>query len=172
MSELTFRIASLDDLPQIIDIYNSTVASRMVTSDLQPITVASRQTWFLEHNPTKRPLWVVENTAKDMVGWASYSAYPSSRPAYDITAEISIYLAENQRGKGHGKAIMQYCLAAAPALGIRNVVALIFSHNQPSLNLFRQFGFEDWATIPNIAELDGMERGLSILGKRITSKDA
>jgi phosphinothricin acetyltransferase len=40
-------------------------------------------------------------------------------------------------------------------------------HNESSLKLFRHFGFEDWATLPNIAVLDGKERGLKILGKRI-----
>lgn len=167
MSELIYRIAQIDDLPTIVEIYNSTIASRQVTSDLEPVTVASRQRWFAEHQPDKRPLWMVEESDNKVVGWASYSYYPSSRPAYNITAEVSIYLAENQRGKGYGKDIMQYCLEAAPALGIKNVVALIFSHNDPSLNLFRKFGFDDWAVIPNIAELDGIERGLSILGKRL-----
>lgn len=169
MSELIYRIAQIDDLPTIVEIYNSTIASRQVTSDLEPVTVASRQRWFAEHQPDKRPLWMVEESDNKVVGWASYSYYPSSRPAYNITAEVSIYLAENQRGKGYGKDIMQYCLEAAPALGIKNVVALIFSHNDPSLNLFRKFGFDDWAVIPNIAELDGIERGLSILGKRLLS---
>jgi phosphinothricin acetyltransferase len=44
----------------------------------------------------------------------------------------------------------------------------IFAHNEPSLKLFRRFGFSDWAVMPNIAELDGVERSLIILGKRIT----
>jgi phosphinothricin acetyltransferase len=47
------------------------------------------------------------------------------------------------------------------------LLGFVFSHNEPSLKLFRHFGFEDWASLPNIAMLDGEERGLSILGKRI-----
>ena len=36
---LHFRDAVLDDLPGIVAIYNSTVPSRLVTADLEPVTV-------------------------------------------------------------------------------------------------------------------------------------
>lgn len=32
----------------------------------------------------------------------------------------------------------------------------------------RSFGFQDWALLPNVAVLDGVERSLVIVGKRIT----
>jgi L-amino acid N-acyltransferase YncA len=43
----------------------------------------------------------------------------------------------------------------------------IFAHNEPSLKLFRSFGFTDWANLPDIAVLDGVERSLVIVGKRV-----
>ncbi|WP_244614402.1 GNAT family N-acetyltransferase [Elizabethkingia argenteiflava] len=72
-----------------------------------------------------------------------------------------------QRGKGLGKKILQYYIDNAPKFGIKNLLGFIFSHNEPSLKLFRHFGFEYWDTLPKIALLDGQERGLKILGKRI-----
>ena len=36
---MTFRDATLDDLPKIVEIYNSTVASRLVTADLESVSV-------------------------------------------------------------------------------------------------------------------------------------
>lgn len=60
MGELQFRIAEREDLPRIIEIYNSTIASRMVTADLEEVTVEQRLPWFEAHNPEKRPLWVME----------------------------------------------------------------------------------------------------------------
>ena len=53
------RLATQDDLPTIVAIYNSTVASREVTADTEPVSVASRQPWFDEHTPERRPLWVI-----------------------------------------------------------------------------------------------------------------
>lgn len=77
---------------------------------------------------------------------------------------ISILLPE---GNGLGKIALEYSLDKAKSFGVKTLLAVIFAHNEPSLKLFRNFGFEDWAFLPNIALLDGIERGVRILGKRI-----
>ena len=162
---LTYRNATLEDLAQIVAIYNSTVASRIVTADTTPVSMESKVAWFEAHNAEKRPLWMIE-ADNDIVGWVSFQSF-YGRPAYDATTEISIYLDPTQRGNGLGKAVLQHCIAVAPDYGIKTLLGFIFAHNEPSLKLFRHFGFEDWATLPNIAELDGIERSLKILGKRV-----
>ncbi|MNI89400.1 putative phosphinothricin acetyltransferase YwnH [compost metagenome] len=91
------------------------------------------------------------------------------RPAYQATVEISIYIDPENRGKGLGKKILEYCINQAPNYGIKTLVGFIFSHNTPSLRLFQQFGFEQWGQLPDIAVLDGVEKSLTILGKRITA---
>lgn len=166
MADITYRNADILDLTRIVEIYNTTISSRMVTADTENVSVESRQKWFDEHNSLKRPLWVIEDNTNKIIGWASFQSF-YGRPAYDATVEISIYLDIDQRGKGLGKQILQYCIENAPSFGVKTLLGFIFSHNEPSLKLFRHFGFEDWATLPNIALLDGQERGLKILGKRI-----
>lgn len=166
MIQLNYRDALKNDLEKIVEIYNSTVSSRMVTADTEPVSIQSRQKWYQDHNPGKRPLWVIEDTEKKIIGWVSFESF-YGRPAYDGTVEISIYIDEGQRGKGLGKSVLQYCIDNATKFGTKTLLGFIFSHNEPSLKLFRHFGFEDWATLPNIALLDGQERGLKILGKRI-----
>ncbi|MFV0141409.1 MULTISPECIES: GNAT family N-acetyltransferase [Empedobacter] len=163
---LTYRDAKRSDLEKITAIYNSTIASRLVTADTEPVSVESKIKWFEEHSPEKRPLWVVENEAKEVVGWVSFQSF-YGRPAYDTTVEISIYLDATQRGKGLGKQVLEYSITKAPEFGIKTILGFIFSHNEPSLKLFKHFGFEDWGNYPNIAILDGIERSLTILGKRI-----
>lgn len=165
-SGLRYRDATLNDLPVIVEIYNSTVAGRMVTADTEPVSVESKQKWFYEHNTGDRPLWVIEDETNSIVGWASFQSF-YGRPAYNATVEISIYLSQGQRGKGLGKRVLQYCIDKAPALGIKTLLGFIFQHNGPSLKLFQHFGFETWATLPDIAVLDGEERSLVILGKRV-----
>jgi L-amino acid N-acyltransferase YncA len=160
------RLARFDDLPAIVAIYNSTIASRKVTADTEPITVESRHAWFAEHTPERRPLWVIE-TDGQVIGWLSYSNF-YGRPAYAATAELSIYLHEDARGKGLGRYFLEQAIAYAPQIGIRTLLGFIFGHNEPSLKLFEAFAFERWATMPRVANLDGIERDLIILGKRIT----
>jgi phosphinothricin acetyltransferase len=166
MEELTFRNATLEDLPKIVDIYNSTIPSRMVTADTENISVESKVQWFHEHNPENRPLWMVEDSANNILGWVSFSSF-YGRPAYNGTVEVSIYMEESCRGKGFGKQVLQYCIDNAGKFGVKTLLGFIFLHNEPSLKLFRYFGFEDWGTFPDVAVLDGVERTLIILGKRI-----
>ena len=63
-----------------------------------------------------------------------------------------------------GAALLAHAIAAAPRLSIRTMLAFVFGHNAASLALFRRFGFQDWGKLPQVAELDGVERDLLILG--------
>lgn len=166
-ADMKFRDATLDDLPGIVSIYNSTIPGRMVTADTEPVSVESKVKWFGEHLMDKRPLWVVEDEANDIIGWISFQSF-YGRPAYDATAEISIYLHERIRGKGLGKKVLQHAIDNCHRFGIKTLLGFIFAHNIPSLKLFEGFGFQQWANLSNVAVLDGVERSLIILGKRIT----
>lgn len=166
MAVLKYRNATFDDLPKIVAIYNSTIASRMVTADTEEVSVEDKLNWFHEHSTNFRPLWMIENLDNEVIGWVSFQSF-YGRPAYNGTAEISIYLDQNFRGNGYGKQILEYSLQQASTFGIKDVLAFIFAHNEPSVNLFQNFGFEVWGNFPNIAVLDDIERSLLILGKRI-----
>jgi L-amino acid N-acyltransferase YncA len=65
--------------------------------------------------------------------------------------------------------LLAEALSAAPGLGIHTVLGFIFGHNEASLRLFRGFGFGEWGALPRVAVLDGIERDLLILGRRIDS---
>ena len=163
--DFIIRDAEWSDLPAIVEIYNSTIPSRMVTADTEPVSVESREKWFEEHSPSSRPLWVVESQGK-ICGWLSFQSF-YGRPAYQATTEVSIYIHQDLRGRKLGKFLMQKAIDACPKLQIKTLLGFIFGHNEPSIKLFSHFGFEKWAHLPNVAELDGVERDLIILGKRV-----
>lgn len=159
------RIATRADLAAIVAIYNATVASRQVTADLEPVSVASREQWFAEHDPRRRPLWVVEIDGA-VAAWLSYSNF-YGRPAYDKTAEVSLYVDSARRRAGLGSYLLQQAIAHAPALGVDTLLGFIFGHNTPSLALFGKFGFEQWGRLPGVALLDGVARDLCIVGRKV-----
>ncbi|WP_078545016.1 GNAT family N-acetyltransferase [Litchfieldia alkalitelluris] len=163
--QLLIRDAVRDDLPMIVEIYNSTIASRMVTADLDPVTVEDREVWFSNHSPNFRPLWVFTKN-QQICAWVSFESF-YGRPAYQHTAELSIYIHQDFRSQGLGSKLLHYAIDACPTLHIKTLVAYIFGHNQPSIKLFENHGFSQWALLPKVALLDGIERDLLILGLRV-----
>ena len=165
---VSLRDATLEDLAAIVEIYNSTIPSRMVSADTEPVTVEQRLPWFYEHDPARRPIRVAEAEG-EVVGWLSLSDFYDGRPAYNGTAEIGVYVKEGHRGKGIGGRMLGEAIRRAPALGISTLTAGAFTSNESSLDLFGRFGFERWAYFPRVAELDGGERDLVVLGLRLTA---
>ncbi|PYI45398.1 MAG: hypothetical protein DMF11_12290 [Verrucomicrobia bacterium] len=161
--EMIIRDAVETDLPAIIDIYNATVPTRLVTAELEPTTIEARLPWFREHSPHDYPFWVAESDGR-VIGWLDFKKF-LPRCAYRGTAEISVYVDEKFRRSGVGQRLLQQAIARAPSLGITALVGLIFGHNEPSLKLFQRFGFERWGFFPAVAQLDGVKRDLVVMGR-------
>lgn len=158
------RPAEDPDLAQIVAIYNATVPSRLVTADLEPVTLESRTGWFQSHTGN-RPLWVVELDGR-VAGWLSFSSF-HERPAYRRAAELSVYVDEAYRGRGIAAYLLGQAIRHAPRLEVTRLVGLIFAHNEPSLRLFAKFGFATWGHLPGVTELDGVERDVIIVGLKL-----
>ena len=174
----TVQRAKKEDLPAILTIYNQSIAGKQATANLTPVTCAERQDWFDEHlNSATRPIYIVravvedaevsvEETVSPIVAWGSFSDL-YTRPAYHISTEISIYLHQEYHGQKLGSLLTRWMLTQAPSLGIHNVVALIFAHNQPSLGLFRKLGFEQWGYMPKVCDMEGFIADVVMLGKAV-----
>lgn len=161
----SLRLATEPDLPAIVEIYNAAVPSRQSTADTSPVSVESRREWFRRHDAPRRPILVHEADGK-VVAWVSFQSF-YGRPAYAHTAEVSIYIAPEHRGAGLGKRLLAEALDLAPSLDIKTVLGFVFAHNVPSLRLLQALGFAPWGTLPDVAEMDGREYSLAILGKRL-----
>ncbi|WP_036531137.1 GNAT family N-acetyltransferase [Neosynechococcus sphagnicola] len=181
---MPIRDALLTDLPAIVSIYNAAIPGRLATADLEPVTLESRLAWFQAHSPTRHPIWVFEGTdamasssahssdegvSMTIAGWLSFQAF-YGRPAYRATAELSLYVAPQHHRQGIGRQLLEQALRSAPDLGLNILLGFIFAHNQPSLKLFKTLDFQPWGHLPGIANLDGTERDLVIVGRRITGQ--
>lgn len=153
------------DLPAIVEIYNAAIRGRISTAQLDPVSVEERLPWFREHSPESHPLWVAEIDGQ-IAGWLSFHSF-ISRSAYRGTAEISVYVSEKFRRLGIGRVLIEQAIAQAPDLEISALVGCIFGHNEPSLRLFEQLGFERWGFLPRVARVDEIERHLVIVGRHI-----
>ncbi len=159
------RDAEASDLTAIVDIYNQSIPDRLATADTEPIAVASRLDWY-RNRSLNRPLWVAIKN-EQVAGWLSFQNF-YGRPAYLHTAEISIYVANRFQRQGIGSELLATAIARSPQLQLTTLLGFIFAHNQPSIKLFTHYGFSQWGYLPDIAVLDGVERSLVILGRKIS----
>jgi phosphinothricin acetyltransferase len=136
---LTIRRATLEDLPAIGAIYDDAVLKTTATFDTEPRTAERHRLWFEAHKEPKHPVLAAESGGR-VIGWASLSSW-SDRCAYDETAEDSIYIAEEARGRGAGKALLAELLAQGRAAGLRTVLARITGESEASIRLHESFGF-------------------------------
>jgi L-amino acid N-acyltransferase YncA len=165
-TSLSFRIADLSDLPQIVEIYNQAVPSRTSTARIEPVTVEERRSWFVEHDPHKYPIFVTEHDGQ-VVGWCSLSTYRPGRVALRFTAEISYYIDGKYQRQGVGKALVNYVVVQSPSFGIKNIVAVLIDRNEASRRLLERLGFQQWGYLPRVLDFDGVECGEFYYGIRV-----
>lgn len=163
---MLIRVAQVDDLPMIVDIYNQAIPSQQSTGDTQPLRVADRLAWFGEHLPDQHPIFVSEVGGR-VVGWCSLSAYRPGRAALRFTREISYYIATAYQRQGIGTALIENALASCPVLQIKHLLAIVLEVNQASLKLLEKMGFEKWGYLPRVADFDGKEVGHLYYGRHV-----
>ena len=162
-NRMKIRDAVESDLSAIIEIYNAAIATRIATAQLEPVTLNERRDWLKEHSSDRHPFWVLE-IDRQIAGWLTLKAF-LPRCAYRGTSEVSVYVDEKFRRRGIGRTLLSEAIARAPSLQINAMVGLIFAHNEPSLKLFAQLGFEKWGLLPRVARLDDVQRDLTIMGR-------
>lgn len=146
------RAASEADLPAILRIYNDAVLTTTATFDTQPETMAQRLTWF-RHHGKRHPVLVLEHEG-EVRGWASLSEW-STRCAYELTAENSIYIDEPFQGRGAGKVLLAQLIDAGRQAGLRTIVARVASTQTVSVHLHERAGFRHVGTMEQVGEKFG-----------------
>ncbi len=145
--EIQLRDATESDLPAIVDIYNQSVPGGWSTADTSPINIASRVEWFSKFSPDKRPIWVAELDGQ-VVAWIGLTSFYAGRPAYDATAEVSLYVATAYHRRGIGRYLKQRMIAYCPRLGVTTLLSMHFDHNEATHGSTRAWGLSRSDTSP------------------------
>jgi L-amino acid N-acyltransferase YncA len=164
---LIIRDAIELDLGAIVDIHNAAIRGRISTAQLEEVSIEQRLPWLREHSPGAHPLWVAEREGR-VAGWLSFQPF-KKRSAYRGTAEISVYVHEQFRQTGVGRALLEKAIARAASLKLSALIGCIFTHNEASLRLFERGGFERWGVLPQVANVDGIARDVVIMGRPISA---
>lgn len=147
------RLASDHDLPGIFEIYDEQVRHGTATFETTPRTPAERIDWLRAHPHTRYPLLVAAHSTT-ILGWAGLSPW-SPRPAYARTAENSVYVHKDQRGRGIGRALMLDLIERARPLGIKVIVGRLVVGNDASVKLHESLGFRTIGVMRRVGEKFG-----------------
>ena len=141
------RKATEHDLSAIKDIYNYAVLNTTATYDINQRDDKYFANMLSEH--TGKYLLAVYEDNGDIIGYVALSQF-SRRDAYDITAELSVYVKADCQNKHIGTQLMEYALSYAQTENrFLTIVSLITSDNEHSIYLHKKFGFEFGGKIKN-----------------------
>ncbi len=163
LSEL--RCATVEDLSEIIKIYNEAIIDGISTADSKVVTIEDKLEWFYAHTPA-HPILVKEYHGR-IIAWISIQPFYANLLAYKESARINIYIDKNFQGKKLGQHFLNEAMDEAKRLGLKTLLALIFADNPPSLKLFKKLGFKEWGCLNRVATIAGSDKDLLILGQRI-----
>ncbi len=168
---LIIRDATDDDMIAIQRIYAPYVRAGLATFEEEPPTVAElaarRSTALAGGFP-----WLVAEVDGQVVGYA-YAGLYHKRQAYRFTIEDSIYVADGERGRGVGRALLAALIARCEVGPWRRMVALIGdSENFGSIALHRRMGFEPVGVLPSVGFKLGRWIDVALMQRPLGAGDA
>jgi phosphinothricin acetyltransferase len=145
---MLIRDAIQADLPAITAIYAHHVLHGAGTFEEVPPDQADMAARMKKVLGGPGNAWLVaEDEAGQVSAYAYYGAF-RERSAYRFTVENSIYVRDDVRGQGVGKALVAELIARAEAAGFRQMIAVIGdSENVGSIGLHVSLGFKQIGTM-------------------------
>jgi L-amino acid N-acyltransferase YncA len=141
MSSIVLRAAAVSDLDRITEIYADAVTKGTASYELEPPTRAEMDSRFGALTEGGFPYIAAENDGV-LAGYA-YAGPFRPRPAYRFVVEDSIYVAQEAKGQGIGRLLLERLIAEAESCGFRQMIAVIGdgSPESPSVKLHEKLGF-------------------------------
>ncbi|MDP1569694.1 MAG: N-acetyltransferase family protein [Vicinamibacterales bacterium] len=133
------RPATTADAAALARIYNHFIAHTIVTFEEEPVT-AGEMARRVEEVQTAALPWLVAEAGGVVAGYA-YASKWRVRRAYRFSAEVTVYLAPDQGGRGLGTALYTRLLDDLRARGVHAVLGGIALPNDASIALHEKLGF-------------------------------
>ena len=143
MQPVEIRAARLADADGIREIVNYEILNGTSIFELEPRSLAAQRTWLQDRSGVHAVLVATPEDDDDdtVLGFSSLSPF-HTRPAYNTTVENSVYVHQDHRGKGIGRALLLEIIGLAQTHGFHTVIARISGGNEASVAVHRSAGFE------------------------------
>ncbi|WP_274651414.1 GNAT family N-acetyltransferase [Paenibacillus humicola] len=140
--ELTFEPFRMEHLKGVRGIYNDYVVNTTVTFDLEAVSAEEMKSNIVNPDPRFKTFVILDRG--ELIGYILLTQYKKKR-AYDICAEVTIYLKAETTGQGIGFRALQFIESYAVQNGFQVLIATICSENDRSIRLFERNGYEQCA---------------------------
>jgi phosphinothricin acetyltransferase len=151
------------DWPAVRRIYEEGIATGRATFETQ---APEWEGWDASH---RRECRFVARRGRRVVGWIALSAV-SRRHVYRGVAEVSVYVGEEARGSGVGRALFERLIPDSEAAGIWTVQAGVQAENEASLALHEAMGFRRVGVREGFGQdAEGVWRDVVLLERRSAS---
>ena len=147
--KISIREFNITDWTSVSRIYAEGLATGIATFEIE---VPSFEIWDKKFIQKNRFVALINDV---VVGFAVMSN-TSNRNVYRGVAEVTLYIAENERGKGIGEKLLNQLISHSKKNGYWTLQAAIFIENKASTALFKKCGFR----VVGIREKIGMRLGI------------
>lgn len=132
------REVRLSDAREIAGIYNRCILHTTITFEKEPVSVESMENRIRELS-LRAPYFVCEIDGH--VAGYCYAHVWKGKEAYSRTLETTVYVGEDYRRSGVGRALMERLVSACREAGVHVLVACITEGNEASIHLHESLGF-------------------------------
>lgn len=144
----------MDDLTQIVAIYNYSAAHSIANFSTEPTTTTARGEWFERHGPTGPHRLLVARRGESVLGYAASGRY-RDHEAFRETVEVSVSLRISCRRLGVGTQLYAALFEHLANEPVHVALAGIALPNDASVALHRKFGFHEVGTFNEYARKYG-----------------
>ena len=145
---------------QVKEIYEQGITTGNATFETQG---PSWEEWDKSHMKNCRFVAVEDN--ENVIGWAALSSV-SSRCVYSGVAELSVYVHQQQQGKGIGKKLLEALIRESEKQNIWTLQAGIFPENKASIRIHEQCGFRQIGYHEKIGKMKNVWRDTVLMERR------
>ena len=157
---VTIRDLRPDDWPAVRTIYEEGIRGGNATFETE---TPSWERWDAAH-PELR---LVAERDGSVVGWAALSP-ASARHCYRGVGDVSVYVAEQARGGGLGRTLLEELVERSEQAGYWTLTTGVFPENEASIRLHNACGFRAVGIRERVGELRGHWRDVVLLERRST----
>lgn len=149
------RAAVEADLPAITHLFNVLIPTTATAWRDHLADEEEMADWWATQQAAGHPVVVADDGA--VVGYATWTGFRGGDrfPGYARTVEHTIHVAEDQHGRGVGRALLDALVAEAGRRDVHVLVGAIDSENEGSLAFHRALGFTEVGRMPEVGHKFG-----------------